>query len=212
MAILIYAASGGLTADLEESCARAGIAVAALILNRDLPPRGLGTAPVWPAHAFPDALRDSPFLCPLFTPANRRAAVEEALALGLRPAPPLLDPTGDIARSCSFGAGCYVNAGCILGSAGRYGRFVLVNRGANLGHHALVEDFASVGPGVTIAGDVRIGAAAMIGAGAVLGPGIAVGARAVIAPGAVVLRDVPAGQLAIGNPARILPPTAREVA
>ncbi len=205
MTVLVFGASGGLAADVEESCTRLGATVLALVLNRDLPASVLDRSRLCRAGELPPEARDAGFVCPLFTPANRRVAVEEALALGLEPAAALIDPGAIVARSAILGQGCYVNGGAMIGAAGVFGRFVIVNRGAGIGHHAEVGDFVSVGPGATVAGNVRIGPGAMIGAGAVVAPGIAIGADCVVAPGAVVLRDLPAHRMAMGNPARVLP-------
>ncbi|HAM71786.1 MAG TPA: hypothetical protein DCM86_09100 [Verrucomicrobiales bacterium] len=55
---------------------------------------------------------------------------------------------------------------------------------------------------------VRIGRGCFIGARAILLKGVTLGDRAIVGAGAVVTRDVPAGHIAVGNPARILPPRA----
>lgn len=202
MALVVFGAAGTLTVDIEETCRRLGLRLSALVLNRDLPARVLDPSLL----RRPDEAADgAEFICPLFTPANRRVAVDEALARGYRPARALTDPTAIVPPSCSLGPGCFVNAGCILGADGRIGRFVIVNRGASLGHHVEVGDFASIGPGAVIAGEVVIGADALIGAGAVVAPTRRIGAGSVVAPGAAVLRDVPPGMLAVGNPARLVP-------
>src|SRR5208282_2954403 len=99
---------------------------------------------------------------PLFTPANRAIAAGEAAALGLSFAAPLIDPTAIIASTTRLEPGSYVNAGAIIGAAGRLGRHALVNRGAKLGHHFVAEDFVSVGPGAVIGGQVTIERGAMI--------------------------------------------------
>jgi len=202
-ALLIFGAGGPLTVEVEESCARLGVRVAGVVRNRDGAAYTLDPERVVEVAALPAVLRDVPFICPLFTPANRRIAVAEAERIGLAAAPAVVDPTAVVARSTEIGAGSYVNAGCIVGAAGRLGRFVLVNRAAGLGHHIVVGDFASIGPGVTIAGQVEIGEGAMIGAGAVVGPAVRLGAHCVLAPGAAVRNDVPAGAIAGGNPARV---------
>jgi sugar O-acyltransferase (sialic acid O-acetyltransferase NeuD family) len=198
--LVLFGAGGPLGPDLEESCRRAGRPLAAILRNRPVPDVALDGGLVQDASA---RFAGAAFLCPLFTPANRRIAVAEAAALGLVPAPALLDPTAILAASASFGDGCYINAGAIIGAAARFGRFVIVNRAASLGHHAEVGDFASVGPGAVIAGQVRIGAGVLIGAGAIVAPGLALGECSVLGPGAVLLRDLPAGATALGNPARI---------
>ena len=207
--IIVFGAGGPLTPDLEESAARAGIRVAAAIRNRSGPGFSLDPALETTVAALTPALRAVPFICPLFTPGNRRAAVAEALALGLAPAPALADPTAILAASARIGDGSWVNAGAILGALARLGRHVLVNRGAGIGHHAEIGDFASIGPGAVLAGQVRLGAGALVGAGAVVEPGLSLGEDSVLAPGAVLRRDLPAGMLAAGNPARILGPARK---
>ncbi|WP_203074270.1 LbetaH domain-containing protein [Falsiroseomonas ponticola] len=203
-ALLIFAAGGPLAVDMEETAARLGLRLLASIRNRAGPAYTLDPALLADAAALPPALRGAAFACPLFTPAHRRAAVEEALALGLRPAAPLRDPSGTHAASASWAEGSYANAGVLVGALARIGRFALLNRGAGIGHHAAIGDFASVGPGATLAGQVTLGDGAMIGAGAVIAPGVRIGAGAIVAPGAVVRRDVPAGALVAGHPARIM--------
>lgn len=203
-ALLVYAAGGPLTADVEETCRRLGLPIAALVRNRPGDCVVLDAALLLDHDALGEGHRQHPFLCPLFTPANRRLAVAEALALGLCAAPALVDPSAIVAASTAIGEGSFVNAGCTIGAAGRIGAFVIVNRATSLGHHAEVGDFAAIGPGVVVAGQVAIGAGALLGAGAVVAPAVRIGAGCRVAPGTVVNRDLPEGCLAAGNPMRIL--------
>jgi UDP-3-O-[3-hydroxymyristoyl] glucosamine N-acyltransferase len=202
--ILLFGAGGPLTPDLEESCARLGIAVAAAVLNRPGEGFSLDPARLVPVDALDATLLALPFLCPLFSPANRRIAVAEALARGLRPAPGLADPTAIVAASARLAEGVFVGAGCIIGALAQIGPHVLVNRGASIGHHCEIGTFASIGPGAVLAGQVCVGAGALVGAGAVVCPGARLGAGAVLAPGAVLRGNLPEGGLAAGNPARLL--------
>jgi acetyltransferase-like isoleucine patch superfamily enzyme len=202
--ILIFGAGGPLTADLEESCARAGVRIAAAVTNRPGPGFSIDPARLVAAKDLGPELRALPFLCPLFTPANRRIAVAEALALGLRPAAAQIDPTAILAASAGVGDGSYLNAGCVVGALARIGRHVLINRAASLGHHAEIGDFASIGPGAVLAGQVRVCAGVLVGAGAVVEPGLELGEGSVLAAGSVLRRDLPPGVLAAGNPARIM--------
>jgi maltose O-acetyltransferase len=59
---------------------------------------------------------------------------------------------------------------------------------------------------------VKIGRNVWIGAGAIILPGVTVGDDAIIGAGAVVSRNVPKGATAAGNPARVLPPKAKNPA
>lgn len=202
--ILIFGAGGPLTPDIEESCARRGLEVAAAVMNRPGEAFSLDPARLITVDALDATLLALRFLCPLFTPANRRTAVAEALALGLLPVPGLADPTAILAASATLSEGVFVGAGCIIGALARLGPHVLVNRGASIGHHCEIGAFASIGPGAILAGQVSIGPGALVGAGTVVCPGARLGADAVLAPGAVLRGDLPAGGLAAGNPARIL--------
>ena len=56
-----------------------------------------------------------------------------------------------------------------------------------------------------------IGRGVFVGAHAIILKGVTIGDRAVVGAGAVVTQDVPARQLAVGNPARILPGLELEI-
>ena len=53
---------------------------------------------------------------------------------------------------------------------------------------------------------VKIGRGVFVGARAIVLKGVTIGDRAVIGAAAVVTRDVPPRHLAVGNPARVIPP------
>jgi acetyltransferase-like isoleucine patch superfamily enzyme len=53
---------------------------------------------------------------------------------------------------------------------------------------------------------IKIGRGVFVGARAIILKGVTIGDRAVIGAAAVVTRDVPARHLAVGNPARVIPP------
>jgi len=202
--IVIFGVGSPLAIDLEESCARLGIAVAAGVRNVPGPAYVSERVAVIAAEALDAALLAHPVALPLFTPANRRAALADARSRGFREAATIVDPTAVVAGSTRIGTGGYVGMACTIGGAGTFGDFVIVNRSASVGHHARIEDFASIGPGAVLTGFVHLGQAAVVGAGAVILPRVAVGAHAVIGAGAVVTRPIPTRCLAVGNPARIV--------
>jgi acetyltransferase-like isoleucine patch superfamily enzyme len=206
--VLIWGVASPLVIDMEESCARAGLAVVAGVHN--VPGTHHASAAVRvvaPESLAPDERR-LPFVVPLFTPGHRHAAVMDAARAGVRDGVTLVDPTAIVARSAALAAGTWINAGAIVGGLCVLGDFVLVNRGANVGHHVVIESFASLGPGAVLAGLVHVGRGAMIGAGSVVLPRVRIGCNAVVAAGSVVREDVPDHAQVEGHPARFV----REVA
>ena len=61
-----------------------------------------------------------------------------------------------------------------------------------------------------IAKPVKIGRGVFVGARAIILKGVTIGDRAVIGAGAVVTKDVPARYVAVGNPARVFAPKAKD--
>ena len=188
--VMLFGSGSPIIVDVEESCARRGWRIVAVVKNVEGPDYPAGGAPV--LRAAPGMLAGHGVVLPLFTPANRESAWRHAVTLGAEEFPPLTDPTSVLPRSIEIGEGAYVNAGCTVGAAVRIGRFAFVNRSASLGHHLELGEFASVGPGAVIAGQVGIGRAAMIGAGAVILPGVSIGEGAIVPAGTVVRRDIAA--------------------
>ncbi len=204
MRAVIYATGSSLVVEVEESLHRARITLTAGIRNHPGPCFLSDPALARPLAEADAATREEPFIVPLFTPANRRAAVAEARAQGFATPLTLIDPTAIVPRGLEHGPGLYINAGAIVGAGTRMGDFVLVNRGAVLGHHLTCGDYVSIGPGAVLAGMITLGDGAVIGAGAVILPEVTVGAGALVAAGSVVGRDVPAGATVAGNPARVV--------
>jgi sugar O-acyltransferase (sialic acid O-acetyltransferase NeuD family) len=189
-----------LVVDYEETCLRAGIAIAAAVSVRGTP-RLLGRAGIVDLAEFDPATAPFPFIACAFAPERRRELAALALQRGLVAASALIDPTAIVASTVRVGEGTYVNAGAIVSAASLIGRNVLVNRAASLGHHTLLGDLCSIGPGATLAGNVHVAEGAVIGAGAVIQPDIRIGRAAIVAAGSVVRRHVPDGATVAGNPA-----------
>jgi len=202
--LVIFGVGAPLTIDVEESCARLGIEVAAGVRNLAGPSYASQKLPVVDAAVIPEALLALGVVLPMFTPAHRLSALEDARRRGFPCAETIVDRTAVVAASTTIGAGVYVNAGCTIGGAATLGDFVFVNRAASVGHHTRLDDFVSVGPGATLTGSLCIGRGAVIGAGAVILPQLEIGANAVIGAGSVVTQSVPAACLAVGNPARVV--------
>ena len=111
-----------------------------------------------------------------------------------------------LSSSAHVGAGAIVNALVYLGECAELGTGAVVHSGAIVEHDCVIGNYAVIAPGVTLCGGVTVGECASVYAGATVLPNVTIGDGARIAAGAVVLGDVPAGYLALGVPARLLPP------
>ncbi len=201
--LVIFGVGAPLTVDVEESCARLGIEIAAGV--RNVPGRSFASdaLAVVDAEQVPAGLQALGIVLPMFTPAHRLAALADAIRLGFSRAETVIDPTSVVARSATIGRGVYVNAGCTIAGAAQLGEFALVNRAASIGHHTRLGDFVSIGPGAVLAGSITVGRGAVIGAGAVILPELEIGPNAMVGAGSVVTQPVPARSLVVGNPARV---------
>ena len=202
--IVIFGVGAPLTIDLEESCARLGVEVAAGVRNVPGKTFGSDALTIVEGDRLPDALKALGIALPLFTPGHRLSALRHAIDLGFASVETVIDPTSVLARSAGIGRGVYINAGCTIAGAVRLGDFTLVNRAASIGHHTRLGDFASIGPGAVLTGSITVGRGAVIGAGAVILPELEIGSNAMVGAGSVVNRSVPASCLAVGNPARVV--------
>jgi sugar O-acyltransferase (sialic acid O-acetyltransferase NeuD family) len=202
--VLFFAVGSPLVVEYEETCARLGIEIVAGIQNRPGNHHLSKCRRLLVPEAIDAEMCEVPFLCPLFTPANRWVAAAEAVAAGLYAADALIDPSAVVASSVEVGCGSYLNSAVVIGARSRIGSQVVINRSASIGHHATLEDYVSIGPGALLAGEVNVGRGALLAVGSVVLPQIRIGAGAIVAAGSVVSRDVAERTLVAGNPARIV--------
>ncbi len=202
--VVIYGTGSPYLVDVEESLARAGIAITLGVRNRPVPCFLSNPHLARMPEELTTSMLSLPFITPMFGPANRQQAAEEARSRGFTIPFSLIDPSVAAPRRIDYRRGFYVNVGCSLGAASTFDAFVFINRGASIGHHCRCGAFASIGPGAVIAGSVSIGKGSFIGAGAVVLPGVTIGENAVVAAGAVVRADVPNHTMVAGNPANTI--------
>jgi acetyltransferase-like isoleucine patch superfamily enzyme len=204
VSIVLFGCGSPMIVDVEESCARLGLDVAAIVKNVEGPDYALARERLIRIDEVGPALLACQYMVPFFVPGNRLAAHERACARGFADAATIIDPTAAVAHSATFGQGTYVNGAAVIGGAARIGRFAFINRGASIGHHVDIGDFASVGPGAILCGNVHLARGAVAAAGAIILENVQVGRNSVIAAGAVVRESVADRCLVAGNPARII--------
>jgi acetyltransferase EpsM len=118
----------------------------------------------------------------------------------------VIHPTAVVASGAWIGPGSYLGPNSVVHSDATVGRGCVVNSGAVVEHDCRLDDFVHLSPRSALGGAVRIGEGVHVGLGAVVLPGLNVGAWTILGAGAVLLRSLPAGVVAVGVPARCLPP------
>ena len=204
MSVVLFGCGSRMIVDVEESCARLGLEIAAIVKNVEGPDYALSDGRVVKADNVDPAIKCCQYVVPFFTPGHRFHAHRDAGARGFTHEATIIDPSAVVASSATIGPGTYVNSGVVIGGAARIGAFVFINRSASIGHHVDIADFASVGPGAIICGSARLGRGAVAGAGAIILENLQVGRNCVIAAGSVLRESVADHCLAAGNPARII--------
>jgi len=202
--IVLFGCGSRMIVDVEESCARLGLDVAAIVKNVDGPDYALARERLIKVDEIGPTLLACQYTVPFFKPGNRLAAHQHASARGFTNAATVVDPTAVVAGSATIGSGTYVNSAAVIGGAARIGKFAFINRSASIGHHAEVGDFASVGPGAILCGSVRLARGAVAAAGAIILENLQIGRNSVVAAGAVVRESVADRCLVAGNPARVI--------
>lgn len=206
--IMLLSGGSPLIPDLEETCARAGIIIRAIIRDPSGTEFTLDSSLLRTVEELTDEDFTTPLLCPVFTPGHRQRAyrwLEGVLGRGRSfSTTTVIDPTSAVPSSTRFDPGCFINAGSAFGASSVFGSHCLINRGCSLGHDLEVGDYVSFGPAAAVQGDVQIGRGAMIGMNATVLTFLTIGENAVIGAGAVVTRDVPPNTVVVGNPARVL--------
>lgn len=145
----------------------------------------------------------------LDTPAERRALLAELMAEvgeGVNIRPPF---HCDYGYNIRLGRGVFLNFNCVILDvvAVTIGEKTQIGAGVQILTADHPRDPALRARMLEFGRPVTIGANVWIGSGALILPGVTIGDDALIGAGSVVTRDVPAGGVAVGNPARLRPPS-----
>lgn len=149
------------------------------------------------------SLRSHPPRPALIAIGNNARRMELAATLDL-PWLTLLHLSSIVDSSAKIGWGAVVFAGAVVQVDAIVGDHAIVNDNATVEHDCVVGAGAHVSCNACLTGEVRVGNGALIGAGAVVLPRIEIGDFAIVGAGAVVTADVPAHATVVGNPARLL--------
>lgn len=199
---ILYGIEAVIGVEVVETLARASIKVHGSVLDGSPDWNLESLDPVAP-DSIPSDWLDLPCLVTRSWPGLRKIRQQEAEKKGFSNFFSLIDPTAIIPQAFTYGSGCFINAGAIIGGQAVFGDSVYVNRGVTIGHHVQLADYVTVGPGANIASSVQVGAGAMIGTGATIIPKVKIGSNSIVAGGTNVHRDVPPNVLVAGNPAVI---------
>jgi sugar O-acyltransferase (sialic acid O-acetyltransferase NeuD family) len=147
----------------------------------------------WNAHQFLVAVGD---------PAVRKYLWDKALAIGLKPCQPIINPSTVFGINVSCGPGTIICPGTVITTNVKIGAGVVINLNCTIGHDCEIGNFATISPGVNVSGNCKIGEFAYIGTGATLREKLVIESESTVGMGAVVIKNVPKGEVWVGNPAR----------
>jgi sugar O-acyltransferase (sialic acid O-acetyltransferase NeuD family) len=122
----------------------------------------------------------------------------------------VVHPSARVSPHAVLGEGSVVLPLAAVNSGARLGIGCIANTAAVIEHDSEVGDFAHVAPNATLCGGARVGRLALVGAASCILIARSLGDRSVLGAGAVLTEDVPDDVVAVGVPARVLRPVARD--
>ena len=139
-------------------------------------------------------------------PARERQALMAEIFAGIGAGCDIRPPVHfDYGSNIEFGAGVFLNFGCVLLDVAR----IRIGDGTQVGPGVRIltadhpRDAVSRARRLEFGRPVTIGANVWIGAGAIILPGVVIGDEAIVGAGSIVTRSVPSGATVVGNPARV---------
>jgi len=133
---------------------------------------------------------------------DRESHVARLELLGMRYAT-YVHPKAHVCKSVTLGKGCYVAAGCIIGTDSVIGDYVMFHRGCIIGHDVRIGDYSSVAPTAICAGGSSVGSRTFVGIGSNIVDGKSVGNNCIVGAGAVITKNYGHGLKLMGVPARV---------
>jgi sugar O-acyltransferase (sialic acid O-acetyltransferase NeuD family) len=135
--------------------------------------------------------------------ARRQEIFERVKKIGFH-IPTIIHPGAIYEPSCSFGEGCQVMAGAIIGSDVRISDNCIINAGSVTSHDCYLESNVHLTPGAILAGNVYVGQNSIIGMGATIYLGVIIGKQVIVSNNSNVLKDIPDNSMVAGNPSQII--------
>src|ERR1700704_6670736 len=99
MSIVLFGAGSSLIVDVEETCRRLGLDIAAMVKNVAGRDYALSPKRIVMADDGGPELKALPYLIPIFTPGHRLAAFKDAERRGFKHPATIVDPTAVVATS-----------------------------------------------------------------------------------------------------------------
>lgn len=109
-----------------------------------------------------------------------------------------------VCKSVKLGKGCYVAAGCVIGTDSVVGNHVMFHRGCIIGHDVVLGDYSSVAPTAICAGGSSVGRGTFVGIGANIVDGKSVGDYCIVGAGAVITKHWGNNLKLMGVPAKVV--------
>jgi sugar O-acyltransferase (sialic acid O-acetyltransferase NeuD family) len=151
-----------------------------------------------------EALHYSPYYALAVLDAEHRIrACRSAERAGLKPCPPIIHHTAQVAAGVILSPGCMVGYYSILGPGVLVRENTMIMHSATVSHDTAIGENSVILHGACIGGYAQIGRNCFVGANSVVSPGVSIGDDSFVAAGAVCFKDAPAGSMLLGNPARI---------
>lgn len=147
------------------------------------------------------------------SPTSYRSRRDLIEGLGLEPHrfARVVHPAARVSPFAKIGHNVLIMAGVVITSNAVIGNHVCILPNTVVHHDVTIGDWSLIGSNVTLAGNVTVGENCYIGSGSSIMNGIRLGPRSLVGIGSNVIREVAPEARVVGNPAKPLPASGRQV-